>query len=273
MKKLTTHLLTLLTLASLGHAEPLNVITYNIRLDTNSDKGDKDWDQRKGKVFMFLLYTKASFIGMQEVLPGQLQDLTKSLSKYKYIGVGRDDGKNKGEYSPIFYNPELYQLDTTEQGTFWLSATPETAGSRSWGNSIPRICTFGRFTTKDGKGVYIYNTHWDHRSQNSREMAAKLILLRISQRKHQDEPVVLMGDFNADTENTAVKTLLDSPLLVDACKQQVLTFNNWHAGLNPGLRIDHILTSPNLKNISITVYDNGNPPASDHHPLQLIQKP
>lgn len=273
MDKFTTYLLTLFALVTVGYAKPLNVVTYNIRLDTRSDTGDKDWDQRKDKVVKYLLESKAGFIGMQEVLPAQLKHLTKSLSKYKYIGVGRDDGKDKGECSPIFYNPEIYQLDPNEQGTFWLSDTPAIAGSKTWGNTIPRICTFGRFTTKEGKGIYIYNTHWDHRSQNSREMAAKLILQRISQRKHLSEPVVLMGDFNASTQNAAIKTLLESPLLVDACKQQVLTFNRWQAGLKPGLRIDHIFTSPSLKNITVAVHDNGNPPASDHHPVQLTQKP
>lgn len=273
MKILSLFTFSLLALTSSIFAAPLNVVTYNIRLDIHVDKGDRDWDQRKDTVAKFLVESQASIIGMQEVLHGQLVDLSKALPKFQSTGVGRADGKTKGEYSPIFYNPEIWTLDAQDHGTFWLSDTPQVAGSATWGNKTTRICTYARFTDNSGQSIYVFNTHWDHQNQNSREKAAKLILKNISSRTHQQDPVILMGDFNANTENKAIQTLLASPLLTDLCKQQVITFNSWQAGLKPGLRIDHMFTSPSLKNIQVKVIDNGNPPGSDHHPLQLTQTP
>ncbi|WP_143183925.1 endonuclease/exonuclease/phosphatase family protein [Rubritalea squalenifaciens] len=273
MKLFSIFTLSLLTLLSATSATPLNLVTYNIRLDIHVDQGDRDWNQRKGTVTKFLRESGASIIGMQEVLHGQLVDLTKALPELESTGVGRDDGKTKGEYSPIFYNPKIWTIDAEDHGTFWLSGTPQIPGSTTWGNRTTRICTYARFSDKSGKSIYVFNTHWDHQNQNSREKAAELILRKISTRKHLNDPVILMGDFNANSENKAIQRLLDSPLLIDPCEQQVLTYNTWQAGLKPGLRIDHIFTSPSLKGVTVKVINNGNPPGSDHHPLQLTQSP
>ena len=152
--------------------ENLNVITYNIRYDARGDKGPRDWSARKDKVAAYLLARKASIIGLQEVLRNQLQDLDKALPNHAHTGVGRDDGKTRGEYSPIFYDRRVWKLDPKEHGTFWMSDTPDVVASRSWGNTHNRICSWTRLIGIDGpqKGiaVYIYNTHWDHVSQPSR---------------------------------------------------------------------------------------------------------
>jgi endonuclease/exonuclease/phosphatase family metal-dependent hydrolase len=254
----------------LAMAGELKVSSYNIRMDSNGDKGERDWSRRAPGVVKFLSEGGYSIIGLQEVLHNQLVDLKKGLPKLKQIGVGRDDGKTGGEYSPLFYDPAIWTADTEEQGTFWLSDTPEVAGSKSWGNVVVRICTWARLTGKDGKSLYVFNTHFDHQSQPSREKAAELILKRVKTRKHGDEPVILMGDFNATTTNPAIITLLKSDQLIDhGNADQMLTYNFWKAGLKAGMRIDHIFTSPSIKEAKFQALSDGDPPNSDHHPVVL----
>ena len=260
----------------LAEAAPLNVITYNIRYDAGGDKGPRDWQQRKDQVTGYLLKNKASIIGLQEVLHRQLLDIDKALPNHAYVGVGRDDGKTRGEYSPIFYDQKVWKLDPDEHGTFWLSDTPKAVNSRTWGNGISRICTWARLIGENGKALYVYNTHWDHRSQPSRIKAGALILKTLKARTHQNEPFILMGDFNATTENLAVKQLLESGMLTDPCKKQCVTFCGWKAGLAPGLRIDHIFTSVSIKKANAEVQSNDDGKghsASDHHPVLLTMLP
>lgn len=265
----TKRLLFLFLLPVILNGGEIKVTSYNIRQDTNSDRGDRDWSKRASGVVKFLKDGKYSMIGLQEAKHNQVEDIQKGLPAFKQVGVGRDDGKKRGEYSLLFYNPEVWTVDPEEQGTFWLSDTPKIPGSKTWGNGVTRICSWGRFLGKDGKAIYVYNTHWDHQSQPSREKAAELIVKRIKDRKHSD-PVILMGDFNATTENPAIKTLLGSELLVDhGGKEQKLTFNFWKPGLKPGLRIDHIFTSPSIKEAKFEVLADGDPVNSDHQPVVL----
>jgi endonuclease/exonuclease/phosphatase family metal-dependent hydrolase len=250
---------------------PQKMISYNIRQDTEGDKGVKDWQQRMPNVVKFLQEQQPSVIGLQEVRNNQLEDLEKNLPDYGKVGVGREDGIAKGEYSPILYDKSVWRMDEKESGTFWLSDTPDVPNSKTWGNGYTRICTWVRLIDKagSGKGIYIYNTHWDHQSQPSREKAAVLILKMIKQRKNKAESCILMGDFNATTKNPAVKTLLIDGSLIDHGKQQMKTSNYWKAALKVGLRIDHIFVSPELKKAEVKVVATGDPPASDHHPIVM----
>lgn len=261
----------LLSCASLLAVEnPVTFVSYNIRYDASGDKGPRDWKQRKSKVTDYLLKSDATVIGLQEVLHKQLLDVRKALPSYSFIGVGRDDAKQRGEYSPICYDRKVWKLDPEENGTFWLSETPEKPGSKSWGNGIPRICTWARLIGLNGKGLYIFNTHWDHRSQPSREKAAELILQRIQSRVHKTEPYILMGDLNADANNPAIKNLLGSGLLTDHQGPQFQSFNQWNGALISGHRIDHIFTSPAMQSAEFHIDANGTPPGSDHHPVRLL---
>ena len=259
--------------AAEGH---LQIISYNIRNDNAGDRGHKNWTDRKDTLAAYLLKHKASIIGLQEVKNNQLQDLDKALPKHAFTGVGRDDGKTAGEYSPIFFDRRIWRIDPEAHGTYWLSDTPDVVASRTWGNSHNRICSWARLIRiagpDKGQALYVYNTHWDHRSQPSRLASGKLMLERIKTRKHQDEPVILMGDLNATTDNPAVKQLLDSGLLVDHSTKQMRTSSQWKAALTPGLRIDHIFTSPSIKPATVVVDSNGDADghaASDHHPVRL----
>lgn len=255
------------------HAEPLKItaISYNVRNDNQGDTGERDWGARKDKVSGYLLDKKASIVGLQEVKHNQLLDLAKAMPGHQSVGAGRIDGKTAGEYSPVFYDSKLWQADPTDQGTFWLSDTPRKPNSKTWGNRTTRICSWVRLAhTKTGQSVYVYNTHWDHINQHSREKSAELILEKIRSRKHRETPFLLMGDFNANTENKAIKILLASGILTDPGKKQFSTSSMWQAPLRPGLRIDHIFVSKHWQNTQASVESNGKPTAaSDHHPVVL----
>ena len=263
-----------------GAEEPkdgaITLVSYNIRQDTESDKGQKDWSHRKGVVSNYLLQKNASIIGLQEVRHNQLLDLKKALPDYSVIGVGREDGKTRGEYSPIFYDHNKWNLDPKENGTFWLSDTPSIANSRSWGNHHTRICTWVRLVASSNAekrtAIYIYNTHWDHQSQPARVNSALLMLKRIKERTHKGDSYILMGDLNATVKNPAVKSLIGEGILKDHGKNLYSSSSKWKSDLVPGLRIDHIFTGPSIKSADLMVESNGNAEkwsGSDHHPVVL----
>ncbi|MFC4993449.1 endonuclease/exonuclease/phosphatase family protein [Rubritalea tangerina] len=266
----------ILVLASLTllQARELKVLTYNIRYDAKSDTGDRDWQHRKPVVAKLL--TDYEIIGLQEALAHQITELKVSLKNYQVVGVGRQDGKSAGEHTPILFDSTKWRLDPDQHGTFWLSDTPNKPASTSWGNQIPRICTWARLIDPSGAAVYVYNTHWDHRSQDSREKAAHQLITKLQQRRYIDEPAIVMGDLNADTNNPAVKLLLDSTdwrkrnHLLDHANQGS-TLTRWKPELAEGQRIDHIFCSPFLPVTHSAIIQNGDDfPGSDHHPVELI---
>ena len=257
-------------------APPLTVISYNIRNDNQGDKGPRNWKGRKALLATYLLNHKASIIGLQEVKHNQLLDMTKGLPNYAYIGVGRDDGKMAGEFSPIFYDRKIWRLDAEEHGTYWLSDTPEVIASRTWGNYHNRICSWARLIKisgpDKGSALYVYNTHWDHRSQPARLKSGGLMLKKVKTRKHPEDPYIVMGDFNATTENPAIIQFLESGLLLDHATKKTKSSSRWKEALEAGLRIDHIFTSPFYKKAILQVDSNGDGKgnaASDHHPVRL----
>ncbi len=259
----------LLWLPSFGKVK---LVTYNIRQDTRSDRGVRDWSSRAPGLLDYLKTGGFSIIGLQEAHHHQVEFIEKGLAGFGRIGVGRSDGKTRGEYSPILFDSRKWRADPEDQGTFWLSPTPEVPGSTGWGNKVTRICTWVRLLDGEGQGIYVFNTHWDHESQPSREKAAVLILKRIRERKQSDDPVVLMGDFNATTENPAIKALLEPGLVLHPeARPQKVTYNFWKQELKDGLAIDHHFITPTLrKGARLEVQQDGDPVNSDHHPVVLI---
>lgn len=172
---------------------PLRVATYNIRYH-NPDDGEHAWPNRKDRVVSTLQFNKVHLVGMQEVLKDQMDDLAMALDEYAWIGVGRDDGEEAGEYSPIFYQPD--RLESLESGTFWLSKNPDIPGSLDWDAAITRIVTWARFRDLSTDSTfYHFNTHFDHRGERAREKSAELIAHRAS-RMAGTSPVIVTGDFN-----------------------------------------------------------------------------
>lgn len=184
--------------------QEINVLTYNIKYDNVNDTVN-NWNDRKAAMVDLLQYYDPGVIGMQEVLHHQLTFLDEQLSNYNYIGVGRDDGKEKGEYSPILFNTKLYKLLKSE--TFWLSDTPSKI-SVGWDAAMERICTYGLFEDLNtGKQFLVFNTHFDHVGTVARENSAKLIVSKIREVNGDHLPVVLMGDLNLNPTEKPIQFL------------------------------------------------------------------
>lgn len=189
-------LLLLLSISFFAMAqEQIKSMSFNIRLDVESD-GVNRWDTRKDKVAGLMNYYEPDFIGCQEVLQHQLEYLSSQLTHYNFIGVARDDGKQAGEYSCIFYNKEKFEV--VKQSTFWLSPTPDTV-SMGWDAACHRVCTYGLFKSKKSKQfIWVLNTHLDHMGVVAREESAKLIIKKIKElTAAKNYPVILSGDFNS----------------------------------------------------------------------------
>jgi endonuclease/exonuclease/phosphatase family metal-dependent hydrolase len=198
MKKQT--LFILLLFPATIFAQQMNIISFNIRYNTPND-GENAWPHRIEMVSGLLRFHEADIFGLQEALIGQIEDIKKQLPGYEWFGVGRDDGKKGGEFSPVFYNPEKYIL--LKQGTFWLSETPEKPG-KGWDAALNRIVTWGKFQSKvTGKQFLFFNTHFDHIGVEARKNSASLIYRKIREMvQDKNLPVILTGDFNLtpDTE-------------------------------------------------------------------------
>jgi endonuclease/exonuclease/phosphatase family metal-dependent hydrolase len=176
-------------------------MTFNIRHGL-ADDGENHWNLRRELVFDMLAEQAADVIGLQEALGFQLKEVKRAVPGYQTVSASRDEGGSKGEACPILYRRDRYTL--AESGTFWFSNTPWKAGSKHWGNQYPRICTWVRLMEKDtDKHFYVYNLHLDHQSQHSRQYSMELLAKEVAKRKHPD-PVIIMGDFNMETDNPAM---------------------------------------------------------------------
>ena len=201
----------LLFASSLVFSQDLKVMTYNIRLSVDSDK-ENSWNNRKDDALALMSYYHPDYFGVQEAIPQQMIDIKTNLKDYDFVGVGRDDGKNQGEYSAIFYDKN--KLEVTKSGTFWLSETPEKP-SKGWDAAYNRVCTYAFFKIKKtGKQFLAMNLHFDHVGNVARVNSAKLILEKIKELNPKNLPLTLTGDFNLtdDSEpiNIISKSLTDS---------------------------------------------------------------
>jgi len=256
--------------------DTVRVLTFNVRYINSGDKGDNAWTVRKDLAAAVIKKDAPDFLGTQEALRVMLDDIKKAVPGYAEIGVGREDGKTKGEYTAILYLEAKWELK--DSGTFWLSDTPEVVASTSWGNKTTRVCTWGKFRRKaDGKEVFVYNAHLDHQSQPAREKGAALILKRIAARGSEG-PVIFTGDFNATPDNAAIVTVLKGPpvftdawlsLHKDAKPEESGTFHNFSGKRNTG-HIDYIFSTAEFTATESAILNeaqNGKWP-SDHYPVR-----
>jgi endonuclease/exonuclease/phosphatase family metal-dependent hydrolase len=187
-------------------AQELNIMTFNIRLNVKSDSLNA-WPYRKDNAASQILFYKIHLLGVQEALHDQMVDLKERLTQYKYVGVGRDDGKEKGEYSAIFYDTTRLQI--LQSKTFWLSETPEVPGSKSWDAAITRIVTWAKFIDKKTRKMFFaFNTHFDHIGQVARRESAKIVLNSLKEIAG-NTPVVFTGDFNARPSDEPIIVITD----------------------------------------------------------------
>lgn len=222
-------------------ATSLNVMSFNIRYNNPSD-GVNAWPHRKDRVASTVRFHEVDAVGMQEVLVGQLHDLEPRLPGYAWIGVGRDDGEQAGEFSPIFYRTD--RLEVLDHGTFWLSETPDVPGSTGWDAALPRIVTWARFRDRRTDGTFVhFNTHFDHRGVQARRESARLLVQRVASIAG-GRPVVVTGDFNVtpdtDAYATLTRSLQDAARRVEAPHGPPGTYSGFRVREAPGRRIDYI---------------------------------
>lgn len=266
-------------LASLLNAEemvatPLRVMTYNIRYD-NPDDGIDNWKHRRDYIFSLLRYNAPDLICIQEGLHNQVMDLAAALPDHGWCGVGRDDGREQGEYAAVFYAQKRFRK--VENGNFWLSATPD-APSLGWDAACIRICTWVRLEElSTGREFYAFNTHFDHVGHAARENGARLVATKLKAISG-GKPVLLTGDFNAPDTDIVYTILTRDGGLLDSGKHSLLPHHGpaatWH-GFYPGAvdtpaGIDFIFIGGGiaaLRHATISeVMDNGHFP-SDHLPV------
>lgn len=248
--------------------------TFNIRYD-NPDDQENNWKFRKDRVATFIQQEKLDIVGMQEVLHNQLEDLKTRLPEYAEVGIGREDGKQKGEYAPIFYRKDRFKL--LDSNTFWLSQYPDSVGFIGWDGACTRIATWAKLEDKStGKIFLAVNTHMDHVGVEARRKGALLIIKRI-QDIVGNRPAVLTGDFNVNDKSEAYQTLTTNDfVLKDAYKTADVkegvsyTFHDFEkVPMNEREKIDFIFVTPQIK-VTRSWIPKENPDGkgvlSDHNP-------
>ena len=192
-----------LFLLFLGNAQSLKLMTYNIRLDVESD-GENKWSNRKDYFASQIKFYEPDIFGVQEAKPNQVADITSILSQYNYVGIGRE-GFGKGESSAIFFKKDRFKV--VEDSTFWLSETPNVI-SKGWDAAFNRVCTFALFKDlKTKKTFWVFNTHLDHIGELARTNGIQLILSKIKALNTQNNTVFFMGDFNSKPTDDKIISL------------------------------------------------------------------
>ena len=256
MKKTLKFFLFLLLISCAKENTTFNVMSFNIRYNNPND-GENAWPNRKEKAVSMIRFFKADIIGMQEALKVQIDDLTGMLPEYDWYGLGRDDGKEAGEFMAVFYLEERFRA--LEKSTFWLSETPDRA-SMGWDAACFRTVTRIKFKDlRTGKTFYLFNTHFDHRGQNARRESAILLLKNIKETAG-DAPVIVTGDFNANpssepykiltsgAENNQLEPIIDAFFTSDIVHHGPTgSFTGFKNPPKPGERIDYIFIKNSVK--------------------------
>ncbi len=244
MKRLTYFILFVLVAACSIQAQSYVFATYNIR---NANRGDSiagnGWGQRYPYIALQVQFNDFDIFGTQEGKHHQLIDLKNAMPGYDFIGIGRDDGKLKGEFSAIFYRTDKFEV--LEHGDFWLS-TETSYPNKGWDAALPRICSWGKFRDKQtGFTFLFYNLHMDHVGVKARAESAKLILKKMKEFPTV-LPAILTGDFNVDQNNESYALLDNSGIMRDAYQIAELryapngTFSGFYPDRKTESRIDHL---------------------------------
>lgn len=253
----------------------LRAMTFNIRLDAASD-GANAWPNRKELVADLIRYEEPAILGTQEVLLHQKAYLETALPAYAFVGVARDDGADKGEFSPLAYRRDRFTL--VDSGTFWLSPTPAIPG-KAWDAALPRIATWAILVERStGQRIAVLNTHFDHVGSTARENSAAQIAVWSKRRLAAGDAVIVMGDFNANPASPPMALLDDttrsglrlarslSSLPPYGPPGTFTAFRIDNAAAEP---IDHVLVSGRFdvqRYATITQHWGGRLP-SDHYPV------
>ncbi|MBE7173219.1 MAG: endonuclease/exonuclease/phosphatase family protein [Williamsia sp.] len=228
-----------------SQAQQLTIGTYNLRYDNKGDSSNL-WVNRAPVVASLIRFHGFDVFGTQEGLLNQLEDLSAALPEYTRYGIGRDDGKDKGEHSAIFFKKDKFRL--LGKGDFWLSETPDKPGP-GWDAHLNRICSWVQLQElKSKKKFYFFNVHYDHQGVKARQESSKLILQKI-QAIAGKAPVVFTGDLNGGHESEWYKTLAGSAFIKDVYRLAPHpyanggSFNGFGANVGRSEIIDHIFVS------------------------------
>lgn len=246
-------------------ASEIRAVSFNIRFAGNQT-GERSWAERLPLVVAAIRATSPDILGLQEAERRQIDDLLEALPEYAFAGVGRDDGRDGGEFSPILYRHARFDL--LDQRTFWFSEAPGQAGSHAWGANLPRICTTALLVeATTSRRLRVFKVHLDHQSDYSRLRSVELLSQAIFDTRQVGTPVIVLGDLNAEPDSSALGYLLGrrrtatddanrsipaSPALLDAlatlpaADQQTGTFHNF-TGMPQGQRIDHVLVDRTIR--------------------------
>lgn len=252
-----------------AYAQSIKVMTYNIRLDTPVDSVNQ-WPKRMHKVFVLIKKYDPDILGVQEAIHHQLMDLVKNLPEYDYVGVGRDDGKTKGEYSAILYKKDRFTI--LQQRTFWLSETPDVPGSKSWDAAITRVASWGKFNDKKMKATFlVINTHFDHIGKEARKKSAELLKQKAPE-LGQNLPMIITGDFNCTREESPYTAMMDPKgitLLDPVPGTPIGTFCSFKVNSMTCRAIDYIFHSQQwtASDCSVIQDNDGKYYPSDHLPV------
>lgn len=274
MRKLMLLLLAIVTMASCSQEEKVNVrwATFNMRYD-NPDDAPNHWGARKERVAQYIKEMKFDVFGTQEVLHNQFEELKALLPEFEGVGVARDDGKETGEYSAVFYRRSVF--DALDSGTFWLAENPDSVGMMGWDAACVRVATWAKLQHKaSGKIVMAVNTHFDHVGEVARKESALLIIRKIKEIVG-DQPAVLTGDFNVTDQSEAYNTivsnefvLLDAHKVAEKTTGASYTFHGFDK-VDPEKRskIDFVFVTPNIKVLQSEVTQEVKEALlSDHNP-------
>ena len=261
---LTAALLCLAAFTAVGSAGELRVMSYNIWLAPTPESND--WPARRGNLVADIRATDPDLFGLQEAYKHQLDYIMAELGQYSFVGVGRDDGAEGGEYCPVLFKTEKFDL--LDSGTFWLSETPEVPGKKGWGAACNRVVSWAKLREKESGRVLVYaNTHFDHISELARGESSKLIL-KFKEEKAKGLPFVITGDFNAvDTDaayTTIVSGLRDARKAAKAARGGVRTWPAEKPVKEGENVIDYIFLTGDFTVESFDIHIN--PPSSDPLP-------
>ena len=254
---------------------PLRVMTYNIRLDLESD-GVNRWANRRDEFIGQIALMRPAILGLQEVVAGQKADLERALPGYAFLGVARDDGKSAGEFSNVAFDRNVFRM--TSNGTFWLSPTPDVP-SKGWDAAYRRIATWAHLVRKsDGKSFLALNTHLDNEGKVARLEGAREIIRWLARNRSAGERVIVTGDMNSEPGSPPIQELTSNPLELRDTRAITKrppvgpegTFNNWVTVAAKAPRIDYVLVGPRLavERYGVLAWhgDEGRV-ASDHFPV------
>lgn len=224
------------------------VASYNLRQANSGDSArGNGWGQRYPVIAEMIRFHGLDIVGTQECFLHQLKDMENALPGYKYIGVGRDDGKEKGEHSAIFYRTDKFEV--LDKGDFWLSETPDKPG-KGWDAVLPRVCSWAHFRCKDsGFEFLFFNLHMDHVGKQARVESAYLVQQKMKE-LGKGIPAILTGDFNVDQTHSSYDALVKDGVLCDAYEKADFryapngTFNSFNPNNFTNSRIDHVFVSP-----------------------------